>query len=157
MLSQPAVSLLTQLAVFESSFPLVAAQRVVAPRRSQPELLDLMSELVDSHLVNLDVDDDEVHLHLDPLVRHHARRRLAESGDEGRVRDAHADFWAARCRLDPSTASRCWPDVLAALDRRLATGQQHAALQLAVAAHVGPVRLAGGASDAAAPGRERAP
>lgn len=134
MLSQPAVSLLTQLAVFESSFPLVAAQRVVAPRRSQPELLDLMSELVDSHLVNLDVDDDEVHLHLDPLVRHHARRRLAESGDEGRVRDAHADFWAARCRLDPSTASRCWPDVLAALDRRLATGQQHAALQLAVAA-----------------------
>lgn len=135
LLTPDAASVLAQLSVFEATFPLEAAQQVLSPYRAEPELLDLMSELVDSHLLALDSSDpDEVAFALAPLVRGQARRRLVESGDEGRARDAHAEYWSVRCRRDPAVASRCWPDVLAALDRRVATGQLDEALQVAVAA-----------------------
>ena len=135
LLSPPAAALMTQLAVFEGEFALAAAQQVTEPRLGEPELLDLVSELVDSHLVDLLVDSGNHELlRLDPLVRRHGKRLLAESGVEDRVRDAHAVYWSTQCTLDPSTASRSWPDVLAALDRRISTGHQDSALQLAAIA-----------------------
>ena len=135
LLSPQAAALLTQLAVFKSDFPLAAAQQVSEPRRAEPELLDLVSELVDSHLVDLQVDSNDGELlRFDPLVRRYCQRLLAESGTENGVRDAHAAYWSRQCTLDPTTASRSWPDVLAALDRRISTGHQDAALQLAVIA-----------------------
>lgn len=135
LLTPPAAALLTQLAVFEGDFTLAAAQHVFEPRLGESELLDLVSELVDSHLVDLLVDSgDQEQLRLNPLVRRHARRLLAQSGAEDRVRDAHAAYWSMQCSLDPSTPSRSWPDVLAALDRRIWSGHQDAALQLAAVA-----------------------
>lgn len=135
LLSPPAAALMTRLAVFEGGFPLAAAQQVTEPRLGELELLDLVSELVDSHLVDLLVESaNHELLRLDPLVRRHGKRLLAESGVEDRVRDAHAAYWSTQCTLDPSTASRSWPDVLAALDRRISTGHQDSALQLAAIA-----------------------
>ena len=131
MLSEDAQRVLVQLSVFEGAFPLDAAMQVLDPRPPEPELLDHVSELVDAHLVDLDPDDGAL-FRLDPLVRRRARRRLADSGDEARVRDAHSAYWATRCRVDPATASRSWPDVLAALDRQITIGQLDDAMQLAV-------------------------
>jgi predicted ATPase/DNA-binding CsgD family transcriptional regulator len=151
LLSVDAAGLLAQLSVFEGDIPLAAAQQVSEPRRSQTELLDLVSELVDSHLLEQHVvGDDELVLTLDPLVRRHARRRLVTSGAEGRVRDAHAAYWSTRCRVDPATAARHWPDVLAALDRRVTTGQADEALQLAVTA-VSDLPLPRGAQESLLP------
>ena len=135
LLSAAAQTVLAQLTVFEGAFPLDAAMQVVDPRRAEPELLDVMSELVDSHLVDLDTTPSGVaEFRLEPLVRRHARQRLLGSGDGARARDAHADYWSTQCLLDPATASRSWPDVLAALDHRVAKGQLDEAMQLAVVA-----------------------
>ncbi|MFN8158845.1 MAG: LuxR C-terminal-related transcriptional regulator [Candidatus Nanopelagicales bacterium] len=135
LLCDAARSVLVQLSVFEGAFPLEAAVAVVAPRQAEPEMLDHLSELVDAHLIDLETPATDTALfRLDPLMRRRARRRLQDSGDEPRVRDAHADYWAARCRIDPTTASRSWPDVLAALDRRVSTGEHDEALHIAVMA-----------------------
>ena len=138
LLSPPAADLLAQLSVFAGGFPLAAARQVASPRRADPELLDLVSELVDVHLVDLRQDaleapEQDVQFQLDPLACRNARRRLAEGGGESRARDAHADYWASCCRTNPATATRAWPDVLAALDWRVVAGQRDEALQLAVA------------------------
>lgn len=135
LLSDDAASVLAQLSVFAGVVPLRGAEFVVRPRRAQTELLEVLFELIDCHLVDLDASDpDALQVALDPLVRRRARQRLAESEDEARVLDAHSDFWATECAVDPARASQSWPDVVAALDRRITTGRHDEALQMAATA-----------------------
>ncbi len=138
LLAPPAATLFDQLSVFEGAFTLGAAHRVTAPARPERELLGILSELVDCHLLDVEEDPEgAVRFRTYPPTRALALRRLVASGGHERVRDAHAEYWAARCRVDPMTAERHFPDVLAALDRRWANGWYDEALLLTVATSPG--------------------
>lgn len=135
MLSPDAADVFIQVAVFEEAFALSSAVTVVAPPLDAPDMLDRLSELVDTQLLTLDVaDDDEPRFALNRLVRAHAVRRLQGSGRETPVREAHAAYWRGRCQRDVDTARRHWPDVEAALDYTILRGWTDEALRLAVAA-----------------------
>ena len=132
-----------QLSVFEGSFPVDAAAAVVHPPMATAELLDVLSDLTDSHLLTVDLagvepgGDGEVRFSLPDYSRAWARERLATSGDEARACDAHASYWGRRCLIDPGVATQFWPDVLAAVDRSMSTGRHDEALQVAAVAALG--------------------
>ena len=124
-----------QLAVFEGAFPVDAAGAVVYPPIATAELLDRLSDLIDSHLVQVDLaDGHEVSFSLPQYSRGWAREALASDAEEDRIRDAHASYWGRRCLVDPEAAIASWPDVLAAVDRSMALGRHDEALQLAAIA-----------------------
>lgn len=133
-LSDDEAALLDQLSVFEDAFDLEAALGVAMTPASDPaQLLDVISRLVDVHLVDLDPGEaGDPRFTLPRVVRSHARRRLARSGGEAAVRARHARHFRSRCQRPIDAA---WlPDILVALDRSVIEGHVDDALHAAVAA-----------------------
>ena len=103
------------------------------------EMLDRLSGLVDVQLVDLGGDDpDSPRFTLPRLVRSHAGRRLARSGNDVAVRARHARYFQSRCHRP--VGPELLPDILAALDRAVVDGFVDDALHAAVAATAEPAR-----------------
>jgi non-specific serine/threonine protein kinase len=84
--------LLRQLAVFVGGATLDAAEEICLP--GDPNLLNLLTSLVDKHLVRREEPraDQSRYLMLE-TIREFAREKFAESGEESAVRQRHARYY----------------------------------------------------------------
>ncbi|WP_158558255.1 AfsR/SARP family transcriptional regulator [Spongiactinospora gelatinilytica] len=90
LLEEPERTLAARLAVFAGGATLDGAERVCAGGGLDPaDVLDLLARLVDKSLVIAEAD----RYRMLSTVRAYATERLAESGEEHRVRLAHARFY----------------------------------------------------------------
>jgi predicted ATPase/DNA-binding SARP family transcriptional activator len=86
-----------RLGVFAGSFPLEAAEAVVAAGGDidRTEVFDLISRLVDKNLVHIDEHPrGELRYRLLETLRAYALDRARTAGELTRIRDAHAAWWA---------------------------------------------------------------
>ena len=94
LLAPPERALLQRLSVFAGGFALDAAEAVGAGDDVVPiDVLDLLDRLVDKSLVAFDARKERYRLL--ETVRQYALERLAESGEEARIRDRHLGFHVA--------------------------------------------------------------
>ena len=86
--------LLHRVSIFGSSFSLEAAESICAGEGlEQADVYTLMRDLIDKSLVYVDRQTDEIRYRLLETIREYALKRLAESGDEDRLRSAHRSFY----------------------------------------------------------------
>ncbi len=109
--------LLARLSVFNGGCTAEAAESVMLDRPAQVTL-DGLRSLVNHHLVVQYVQNGVLRYTLLETIRLYAMQRLAESGDEDRIRDAYADYylWLAE-QAEPylhSAAQLAWLDWLEA-------------------------------------------
>lgn len=89
-------TLLRRLAVFSGGFTLEAVERVcVGQGLEAEEMLDALTELVDKSLVVAYEQDGANRYVMLETVRQYAAEKLAESGEEHTVRDAHLHWYLA--------------------------------------------------------------
>jgi predicted ATPase len=95
LLSEPERVLLRRLAVFAGGFCLGAAETIcVGDGLAVADVLGVLTQLVQKSLVQADHVDATGQYRLLETVRHYAWERLAEAGEEARVRDRHAACFA---------------------------------------------------------------
>ena len=142
-------ALFDRVAVFAGGFTLEAAEAVGAGEDlGAPDVLDLLTRLVDQSLVQAEAQPDgTVRYRLLETLRAYARDTLAAGGLEARVRDRHAGYYAALAeRAAPELRgpdSAAWHDrvereldnVRGALGWAVAGGPPAAGLRLATALH----------------------
>jgi predicted ATPase/class 3 adenylate cyclase len=102
LLSEKEKALFRRLSVFAGGWSYEAAESiclrlsendlVIAP----PELLDLLSQLVNKSLVLADEQGEEARYYFLETVRQYASQKLFEAGEAARVRAKHLDFYAAQ-------------------------------------------------------------
>ena len=86
--------LFRRLSVFAGGFSLEAAEEVCADEdSSRPEILDLLSSLLDKSLVHVEERAGEMRYRLLETVGQYAGERLKEAGEEDRFRKRHRDFF----------------------------------------------------------------
>ena len=86
--------LFRRLAVFAGGFTLEAAEALRAAGKDDlPDVLAVLSQLVEKSLVELDADGERYRLL--ETVRQYAQERLDESGEADRARAAHLGFYLA--------------------------------------------------------------
>ncbi len=89
-------TLFRRLSAFAGDFSLEAAEAVCSGGGIGAEdVLDLLSGLVDKSLVVVERGEEETRYRLLETVRQYAREKLDEAGEEGAIRDRHADFFFA--------------------------------------------------------------
>jgi predicted ATPase/DNA-binding CsgD family transcriptional regulator len=89
-------TLLARVSVFAGGFPLEAAEAVCADVRLPAEaVLESLSRLVDKSLVTADTHRGPARYVLQDSVRHYARERLLESGEQSAVLARHRDWCLA--------------------------------------------------------------
>ncbi|TDT15536.1 regulatory LuxR family protein [Ilumatobacter fluminis] len=149
-LADRAVSVLTALSVFEGPVPVEALERVVDDRSD--DLLEVVSSLVDAHLVDADHAADGSLYSLPPLVAEVLRHRATDV-DDTRRRTARLG-WATELAAEATSTSRgetglpdprltaAEDDLRAALVDALDSGDADAAANLTVA--LAPVWLGRG-------------
>lgn len=135
-----------RLSVFQASFRLEDAEKVAADSTIPAEdVAGLLLALVDRSLVVADIRDGQARYRMLIPMRSYAEQKLRERGEETKIRQAHAEHykaWAASLSgavLSPHEVE--WlqqvrvemPSFREALDWFLTTGQEHQALELAVA------------------------
>jgi non-specific serine/threonine protein kinase len=95
LLSKTERRLFARLSVFAGGWTLEAAEEVCAGGTiKKTQMLDLLSQLVDKSLVNVENDaiGNRRYRFLE-TVRQYGRERLLRSGEAGRIRDLHFDFF----------------------------------------------------------------
>jgi predicted ATPase/Flp pilus assembly protein TadD len=99
LLSEEEQAVLRKLSVFMGGSTLEAAEAVCG----NPNMLDLLSHLVDKSLVAVDREHgDELRYYLLETIRQYAREKLGESGEAGLIRDRHmSHFLALAERAEP--------------------------------------------------------
>ena len=136
LLDPAEVDLFAALSVFCGPATLEAASAVAAPsleERAGPEVMDLLSVLVDAHLVDLAVTSAPGPLFLLlPPVRAFAAGLLARRGRRESVLGAHDVFVRARARSGAPLHPEDVADALATLDRARLAGATDTALDLAL-------------------------
>jgi predicted ATPase/DNA-binding CsgD family transcriptional regulator len=96
LLSEPERALLRRLSVFAGGWTLEAAEAICAGGGiDSPDVLDLLTRLVDKSLVVVEPPREEARYRLLETVRQFARDRLVESGEAGEVRGRHRDWFLA--------------------------------------------------------------
>jgi predicted ATPase/class 3 adenylate cyclase len=166
-----------RLTVFSSPWSLDAATEVCGG--PDVDVVGLVESLVDKSLVRIDTDaEDAPRFRMLATVRDYGAERLRQSGDEPRMRAAHADhFLRVAERYGPwllderheaamRALDRQWDDVATALDRFIVEGRYDEVLRMAwrlwvylwVRGHLGALEAADVDSKAAAalPPPERA-
>lgn len=134
LLAKPAREMLPQLAVFEGHFLLDAVAAVVDHGPTSGDPAETLLELVDAHLLQIDVGGSgEPRFQLPTLVRGFARRLLGSGTDAHQVTDRHARYFRDRGRGGAEVVRREWPDIAAALDHEMHSGRFDDALAAAVA------------------------
>ena len=117
LLSETERTVLRRLSVFSGGATPEAAEQVCAPGGDMAGIIDVIAALVDKSLV-LATGDADVRYQLLETVRVYAGERLAEAGEEGQVRDAHARYFLALAEyVEPrlrSSEQLHWLDRLAA-------------------------------------------
>ena len=95
LLTQEEKSLFNRLAVFVGGFDMDAVENVCADRKVTNELfLDLFASLVDKSLIVTETQaDGSVRYGLLETLRHYAREKLAESGEEDLCRERHFEYY----------------------------------------------------------------
>lgn len=133
LLSEREQALLGALGVFAGPCTLGGANAVGAVfGLNDDEVLDVLGGLIDKSLLSVDVSTNPPSYRLLDSVRLFALQRLAESGDETRVRDAHLDHfvWFTECvdaeiqgehqQWWADRVKREWANLHAAFDHALA-------------------------------------
>ena len=96
LLSEPEKLLLHRVSIFGSSFSLEAAEVICSGEElSQNQIYTLLRDLIDKSLIYVDRDSEEIRYRLLETIRDYALKRLIETGEEARLRDAHRDFYLA--------------------------------------------------------------
>ena len=94
LLSDGERTLLRRLSVFVDGWTLEAAENIAAgDATSDPEVLDLLSRLVEKSLVIAEQYDTETRYSLLDTIRQYARDKLLESGEAERVRARHVHYY----------------------------------------------------------------
>ena len=92
LLSEEERAVLRKLSVFMGGWTLEAAEAICG----NPNMLDLLTHLVDKSLVAVDREHaDELRYYLLETIRQYAREKLAESGEIGPIRDRHLSYFLA--------------------------------------------------------------
>ncbi|MCC6447012.1 MAG: winged helix-turn-helix domain-containing protein [Armatimonadetes bacterium] len=96
LLAEPKRLLLRRLAVFRGGWTLAAAESVCEGSglecRDAPELL---TALIDRSLVEAEEHSGELRYRMLEMIREYAQERLAESGEEARLREKHLGYYLA--------------------------------------------------------------
>ncbi|GAB2801137.1 BTAD domain-containing putative transcriptional regulator [Actinoallomurus bryophytorum] len=91
LLDEAEREVLRRLSVFFGGATVAAVTSVCEPAR---DTVDLLAGLVDKSLLLMTEDEQDVRYRLLDTVREYARERLEQAGEAGRVRAAHAGFYA---------------------------------------------------------------
>ena len=97
LLTEPEQTLFRRLAVFPASFVLDAAEAVCSDEHtiSPPDVLDLLTGLVDKSLVVLEDRGEERRYRLLESLRQYAEEKLRDAGEDTTLRDRHLDWCIA--------------------------------------------------------------
>lgn len=139
----------TRLAVFSGSFDLAAAEQVGAGGDiERPQVLDLLSGLVDKSLLSVVRDEEEVRYRMLATIRDYARTRLAETPELPGILAAHTR-WALGFAVEAQQQMigpqmRAWfrrigsalDDLRAVLQRSLDQGDPATGLRLLLALEI---------------------
>jgi predicted ATPase len=93
LLSEPEKTLFRRLAVFTGGWTLEAAEFVCGEGRQGPDILDLMSRLVDKSLVTGEESNDEIRYHRLETMRQYSRERFFETEEVEAIRDRHLAYY----------------------------------------------------------------
>src|SRR5215203_460020 len=94
LLSEEEQVLLGELSVFAGGFALESAESVCSGEGiEEPEVLDLLTALVDKSLVQASEQGGEAHYRLLETVRQYGREKLEKAGTEPNIRRRHAEFF----------------------------------------------------------------
>ena len=94
LLSEAEAALLARLAVFAGSFNLDGAEAVGAGEPiPKPEVLDILTSLVDKSLVQLEEQWTPGRYRLPETIRQYANQELIKSEEAALIRDRHLDFY----------------------------------------------------------------
>jgi len=113
-------AVLRRASVFAGGWSLQAAESVCSgPGVDRADVLDLLTSLADKNLVVAETHDDGTRFGMLETVRHYARDRLRESGEEASIRDRHVEFFLAMAGrlLDPMQTDSELQAKLQRLDR----------------------------------------
>jgi predicted ATPase/class 3 adenylate cyclase len=92
LLSQDEQTLFARLSVFAGDCSFDAAE-AVCNQDGELDLLDGMASLVDKSLIRQDGEDEEPRFSMLETIREYAAEKLAKSGEEEHLREAHAGFY----------------------------------------------------------------
>ena len=94
LLSEEEQVLLGELSVFAGGFALESAESVCSGEGiEEPEVLDLLTSLVDKSLVQASEQGGEARYRLLETVRQYGREKLEKAGTEPNIRRRHAEFF----------------------------------------------------------------
>lgn len=94
LLSAKESILFCRLSVFRAGWTLEAARSVCSDNKiEKQEVLELLSNLIDKSLVLTEERDGETRYRFLETIREYARERLAETGEEGSIRDQHLNYY----------------------------------------------------------------
>ncbi len=94
LLSEKERALLRRLSVFAGGFTLEAAEAIWAGEEfERAEILDLLALLIDKSLLMLQAQNGHSRYQMLETVRQYGQDRLKESGETGRVRSRHRDWY----------------------------------------------------------------
>lgn len=95
LLSEEERRLLRQLAIFAGGFTLEAVEKICREGGSAPEVIDLLTRLVEKSLVTAERRDDRVRYRLLEPIRQYAREKLSASGESDALQRRHLGFFLA--------------------------------------------------------------
>ena len=94
LLSEAEKTLFRRLAVFTGGWTLEAAEFVCGEDREGPDVLDLMSRLMDKSLITSEDSDGGIRYHRLETIRQYSRERFFETGEVEAIRDRHLTCYA---------------------------------------------------------------